>query len=93
MAYYTIAHYLQGNLDGSELGELGIKSQDITPDFWDYVFLGKEYKAGKVPMYKLNIMRKSFLYWYPLDLRCSGKDLIKNHLTMALFVHAAIWED
>ena len=31
------------------------------------------------------------LYWYPLDLRCSGKDLIKNHLTMSLFNHAAIW--
>ncbi len=36
-------------------------------------------------------MRDSFLYWYPMDLRCSGKDLIKNHLTMALFNHAAIW--
>lgn len=49
MAYYTIAHYLQGNLDGSELGILGIKHSDITPDFWDFVFLGKEYKSGKVP--------------------------------------------
>eukprot|EP00919_Chromeraceae_sp_WS-2016_P081375 GHVR01192246.1.p2 GENE.GHVR01192246.1~~GHVR01192246.1.p2 ORF type:complete len:100 (+),score=6.48 GHVR01192246.1:2725-3024(+) len=38
-------------------------------------------------------MRESFLYWYPMDLRCSGKDLIKNHLTMSLFNHAAIWED
>ncbi len=28
-----------------------------------------------------------------MDLRCSAKDLIKNHLTMALFNHAAIWED
>ena len=33
------------------------------------------------------------MYWYPLDLRCSAKDLIKNHLTMALFNHAAIWDD
>ena len=38
-------------------------------------------------------MRKSFQYWYPLDIRCSGKDLIKNHLTMSLFNHAAIWDD
>ena len=28
-----------------------------------------------------------------MDLRCSGKDLIKNHLTMSLFNHIAIWED
>jgi cysteinyl-tRNA synthetase len=28
-----------------------------------------------------------------MDLRVSAKDLIKNHLTMALYNHAAIWED
>ena len=93
MAYYTISHYLQGNLDGSEPGLLGIKPNDITPDFWDFVFLGKQYTSGKVALYKLDQMRKSFQYWYPLDIRCSGKDLIKNHLTMSLFNHAAIWDD
>jgi len=49
MAYYTIGHYLQGNMYGSEVGQLGIKSSDITNDFWDYIFLGKDYKSGKVP--------------------------------------------
>lgn len=38
-------------------------------------------------------MRNEFNYWYPMDLRCSGKDLIRNHLTMSLFNHAAIWKD
>ena len=28
-----------------------------------------------------------------MDLRVSGKDLIRNHLTMCLYNHAAIWED
>ncbi len=28
-----------------------------------------------------------------MDLRCSGKDLIRNHLTMSLYNHAAIWDD
>lgn len=46
-----------------------------------------------MPQSKLDQLRESFLYWYPLDLRCSAKDLIKNHLTMSLFNHAAIWED
>jgi leucyl-tRNA synthetase len=91
MAFYTIAHLLQGNLNGSEVGILGIRHQDITPDFWDYVFLGKPYTSGKIAQYKLDQLRNSFLYWYPLDIRCSGKDLIKNHLTMSLFNHAAIW--
>ena len=30
---------------------------------------------------------------YPMDLRVSGKDLIGNHLTMALYNHASIWKD
>jgi len=38
-------------------------------------------------------LRHEFEYWYPLDLRVSGKDLIRNHLTMSLYNHAAIWED
>ena len=28
-----------------------------------------------------------------MNLRVSGKDLIQNHLTMALFNHAAIWDE
>lgn len=92
-AFYTVAHFLQGNLDGSQLGILGIRHEDITPDFWDYIFLGKEYTSKNIPQYKLDRCRESFLYWYPMDLRCSAKDLIKNHLTMALYNHAAIWDD
>lgn len=53
MAFYTVAHYLQGNLDGSEPGLLGVKPQDLTPDFWDFVFLGKAYTSNKVPLFKL----------------------------------------
>lgn len=36
-------------------------------------------------------LREEFKYWYPLDLRVSGKDLIFNHLTFCLYCHAAIW--
>ena len=36
-------------------------------------------------------MRSEFLFWYPMDLRVSGKDLIQNHLTMCLYNHAAIF--
>lgn len=92
-AFYTFAHLLQGNLDGSQVGILGIRHEDITYDFWDFVLLGKEYTSKKIPQYKLDKVRESFLYWYPMDLRCSAKDLIKNHLTMSLFNHVAIWDD
>jgi len=61
---------------------------------WDYLYLNKNGEELSEELKgKLDIMRKEFLYWYPMDLRCSGKDLIKNHLIMALFNHAAVWKD
>ena len=30
-------------------------------------------------------------YFYPLDLRVSGKDLIRNHLTYFIYNHTAIF--
>lgn len=36
-------------------------------------------------------MRREFEYWYPLDLRVSGKDLVQNHLTFFLYIHIAMW--
>lgn len=62
-------------------------------EVFDYIFLEKPYNDQmKVEESKLESLKKAFNYWYPLDLRCSGKDLIRNHLTMSLFNHAAIWD-
>jgi leucyl-tRNA synthetase len=36
-------------------------------------------------------MRKEFLYWYPVDLRNSAKELVPNHLTFFLFHHVALF--
>lgn len=38
-------------------------------------------------------MKESFRYYYPMDLRTSGKDLIRNHLSMSLYNHAAVWPE
>ena len=38
-------------------------------------------------------MKNEFRFWYPMNLRVSAKDLIPNHLTMALFNHVAIWDN
>ena len=40
-AFYTVSHMLQGDLVGSVPGSLGIRSEDLTHDFWDHIFLGK----------------------------------------------------
>lgn len=97
MAYYTIAHLLhQGSLDGQGKGPLGITPADMDDKVWDYIFLETEYPSDgsiSIPKESLDKLRKEFQYWYPMDLRVSGKDLIQNHLTMSLYNHAAIWFD
>lgn len=57
----------------------------LTLDEWDYVILGK----GKGTP-ELEVLRRCFEYWYPLDSRHSGADLIYNHLPFFIFNHAAI---
>lgn len=95
MAYYTIAHFLQGGVfDGSQGGPFGIKPEQMTDEVFNHIFLNAPYPEGcGIPKEHLASMRKEFEYWYPMDLRCSGKDLIGNHLTFSLYNHAAIWED
>jgi leucyl-tRNA synthetase len=41
----------------------------------------------------LREIREEFLYWYPVDLRNSGKDLVGNHLTFFIFHHVALFEE
>ena len=35
----------------------------------------------------LERLRREFEYWYPCDIRVSGKDLVPNHLTYTLYNH------
>lgn len=97
MAYYTIAHYLQGedNLNGdSSKSPEKIDPKDLTPAVFDYIYRKGALPEGcNIPVESLDKMKNEFRYWYPMNLRVSAKDLIPNHLTMALFNHAAIWDD
>lgn len=92
MAYYTVAYLLQGGVvDGSAQGPLGIKPGQMTREVWDYVFFGGDLPATDIPPKALQQLRREFCYWYPLDLRVSGKDLVQNHLTYFLYNHMAMW--
>lgn len=92
MSYYTIAHFLQGDMNGSTPGLLDIKSDQLSDAEYDYIFLGLgEPDNLLIEKSKLITMRESFQYWYPYDLRCSAKDLIKNHLTMSLYNHEFVF--
>ncbi|MFW5990728.1 MAG: leucine--tRNA ligase [Candidatus Nanoarchaeia archaeon] len=81
MAYYTIAHRITQ-----------IDAEKLDDNFFDYVFLGKEAPL-KVEKKFADELRKEFNYWYPVDFRNSGKDLIQNHLTFFIFNHTAIFPE
>ncbi len=87
MAFYTVIHKIR---------RYSIGAEKLTPEFWDYVLLGKgsprrlSEKLG-VSVNVLEELRREFDYWYPVDSRHSGKDLVPNHLTFYIFNHVAIF--
>ncbi|KAL1316677.1 hypothetical protein HN51_068846 [Arachis hypogaea] len=91
MAYYTVAHHLQnGDMYGSSKSS-AIKPQQLTDDVWDYIFCDGPFpKSTDISSSLLERMKREFEYWYPFDLRVSGKDLIQNHLTFSIYNHTAI---
>lgn len=95
MAYYTVSHLLQGNIEGSVPGELNITADELNDDIWNYILNITHTVPNNtsISQDKLIRLRNEFNYWYGIDLRVSGKDLINNHLTMSLYNHTAIWPD
>ncbi|KAF2754237.1 leucyl-tRNA synthetase [Pseudovirgaria hyperparasitica] len=91
MAYYTVAHYLHGNMYGTQPGIANIQVPQMTDDVWDYIFAIRHEVETDIDKDTLEKMRREFTYWYPLDVRVSGKDLITNHLIFFLYVHQALW--
>ncbi len=87
MSYYTISRIIN---------EKKIEAERLIPEVFDYVFLGKgkikevSRKSG-IDEKILKEMKEEFEYFYPVDFRGSGKDLVQNHLTFFIFHHVAIW--
>ncbi|KAL8801244.1 MAG: hypothetical protein Q9182_004593 [Xanthomendoza sp. 2 TL-2023] len=96
MAYYTISHFLHSDNFGTQQGLLSIKPSQMLDEVWDYIFCRRELsdallKSSGISKPDLESMRREFEYWYPLDQRISGKDLIPNHLTFFLYIHTALF--
>ncbi len=89
MAFYTIVRQIrQNNIDPSQL----------KPVFFDYVFLNEGDIKGvsKITGIAEDIIEKTkseFEYWYPNDLRHTAIHHISNHLSFAIFHHAAIFPE
>ena len=89
MAYYTISKFVN---------QEKVAPESLTPEVLDYVFYGKGNpanvsKAAKMTEKRLRELRTEFTYWYPVDMRNSGKELIPNHLTFFAFHHAALFPE
>ncbi|KAH3839433.1 leucine--tRNA ligase, cytoplasmic-like [Dreissena polymorpha] len=95
MAYYTVAYLLQGGqFDGRTVGPANIRPEQMTGKVWDYIFYKHApFPPTDIPRATLDKLKAEFEYWYPVDLRVSGKDLIPNHLTYFIYNHIAIWPD
>ncbi len=87
MAYYILAKFIN---------EGRLKAENVTKELLDYVFLGagdasKAAESSKLDVKTVEEIKRDFDYWYPVDLRSSGKDLVANHLLFFLFHHVAIF--
>ena len=89
MAYYTIAPYVED-----------VPVEEMDRDFFDALFYGPEGEDApegaevdvEDPHPTALELREEFDYWYPVDVRCSANDLIRNHLTFYLYHHAELFE-
>ncbi|KAL8666425.1 MAG: hypothetical protein Q9202_001448 [Teloschistes flavicans] len=96
MSYYTVAHFLHSDNFGTQPGLFQIKPEQMIDEVWDYIFCRRDIsqdllKSSGISKADLETMRREFEYWYPLDMRASGKDLLPNHLTFFLYIHLALF--
>jgi len=80
MAFFIVSKYLNS-------GKIGI--EDLTDEFFDYVFLGKGNSKKQI----WDEIRKEFEYWYPLDLNAGGKEHKAAHFPVFIMNHIAIFPE
>lgn len=88
MAYYTISRFVN---DGT------VRPESLTREFFDYVLLdkgnaGPAAGASGLAEDVINRVKGEFRYFYPVDSRHSGRDLVQNHLSFFVLNHVAIFE-
>ena len=88
MAYYTISRFVN---DGT------VSPENLSREFFDYILLDKgdivkAANTSKLSEDIINTIKKEFSYFYPVDSRHSGRDLVQNHLSFFVLNHVAIFE-
>ena len=75
-----------------------MKIDQLPPEFFEYIFMNNGDAASVaaitgIPQETVQKIHDDFAYWYPVDLRTSGKDLVANHLLFFLYHHVAIFPE
>lgn len=83
--YYAVADLLQGDIYGETQGTLGLSPDQLVPEFWDYIFEISCDPPTGIHEDALDKCRNRIAKYLPLDVHVSGKDLINNHLVMAIY--------
>lgn len=86
MLYYLISKYMR---------QYNIQADKLSDDVFNFIFLkeGNPEAIEKRTGLSSEVLRKMLeevFYFYPLDSRNSGRDLVPNHLTFFIFNHAAV---
>jgi len=76
-AYYIISKFINEKM---------IEPDEMTEEFFDYVFLGK----GKAKKDIWGIIKEDFDYWYPVDINLGGKEHKTVHFPVFLMNHVAV---
>ncbi len=76
-AFYTVI---------KKIREEKIAAEHLTPEFFDFVFLGKGNGSKQA-----QAVRAEFEYWYPMDHYHTAVAHLTNHLSFFIFAHAAIF--
>ncbi|AJW71555.1 leucine--tRNA ligase [Nitrosopumilus adriaticus] len=88
MAYYTISRFVN---------EGKVNPENLTKELFDFILLDigdldSAAKSSKLSENLVSAMKKEFTYFYPVDSRHSGRDLVQNHLTFFVLNHVAIFD-
>lgn len=66
----------------------------MTDEVWEYLLCDGPWPSpAPLPREKVDALKHEYKYFYPFDIRSSAKDLVANHLTFALYNHAALFPE
>ena len=88
MAFYTIIRTIH---------EAKIQDRQLTFEFFDFIFkdlgtIENVVQQTNIPKNIVERIKQEFEYWYPNDFRHTAIAHISNHLSFAVFHHAAIFD-